>query len=273
MRLVQPLFEGPVDVVGDVHGCLEELLDLLDHCDYTRQGHHPEGRRLVFLGDLTDRGPDSLGVVRLVRELVSSGRAQCILGNHDFNLLLGERKHENGWFFGDARPTDSDREMICEFLTSLPLALERPDLRVVHAFWDDSMIAQARTASDILALYRQAETTIEEALRSQSLDAIDEGLFRQNKNPIKLLTSGPEERITEPFEAGGKLRYERRVRWWESYSDPAFCVFGHYALRRAEHRPGHAVCADFGLSYRDGDRGLAALRFPEKTLAFHDRQC
>src|SRR5690242_8042872 len=88
--LVQPLFDGPIDIVGDVHGEIDALADLLRHLGYTGHGDHPEGRRLVFLGDLTDRGPDSPAVVSLVQSLVSTGRAQCILGNHDLNVLLGE---------------------------------------------------------------------------------------------------------------------------------------------------------------------------------------
>jgi len=61
-------------VVGDVHGCLEELDELL------RTVAHARGRdRLVFLGDLVDRGPDPVGVVRRAREL----DAECVLGNHE----------------------------------------------------------------------------------------------------------------------------------------------------------------------------------------------
>jgi hypothetical protein len=61
-------------VIGDVHGCLEELDELL-----RTVGHAPGRDRLVFLGDLLDRGPDPAGVVRRVREL----GAECVLGNHE----------------------------------------------------------------------------------------------------------------------------------------------------------------------------------------------
>ncbi len=61
-------------VVGDVHGCLAELDDLL-----RALGHAPERDRLVFLGDLLDRGPDPIGVLRRVREI----GAECVLGNHE----------------------------------------------------------------------------------------------------------------------------------------------------------------------------------------------
>ena len=62
---VAPLPPGPVDIVGDVHGELGALDALLDRLGYVR-GRHPEGRRLVFVGDLIDRGPDSAGVLERV---------------------------------------------------------------------------------------------------------------------------------------------------------------------------------------------------------------
>ncbi len=86
--LVQPLFNGPLDVVGDVHGEIEPLRALMRHLGYDEQGRHPHYRHLVFVGDLTDRGPDSPSVVHLVQQLIESGRAQCVLGNHDLNIPL-----------------------------------------------------------------------------------------------------------------------------------------------------------------------------------------
>ena len=85
------LESGPFDIVGDVHGCLDELRDLLANLGYASDDDglpiHPEGRRLIFLGDLVDRGPDPLGVLDLVRRLVGSGRSFCVAGNHDEKLL------------------------------------------------------------------------------------------------------------------------------------------------------------------------------------------
>ena len=150
--LVQLLFDGSIDVVGDVHGEIEALNALLHHLGYDESGSHPEKRRLVFLGDLTDRGPDSPAVVNLVQSLVEAGRAQCILGNHDLNILLGLHKHDNPWFYGKEFHTndgsllpqvladDATREKVTNFFRTLPLALEREGLRVVHAFWDQEMI-------------------------------------------------------------------------------------------------------------------------------------
>ncbi|WP_245808124.1 metallophosphoesterase [Deinococcus hopiensis] len=81
---------GPFDLIGDVHGCHQEVLDLLGGLDYRLnpdgQLLPPPGRTAVFLGDLTDRGPDAVGVLRLVMGMVEAGRALCVLGNHDEKL-------------------------------------------------------------------------------------------------------------------------------------------------------------------------------------------
>jgi diadenosine tetraphosphatase ApaH/serine/threonine PP2A family protein phosphatase len=90
---------GPFDFVGDVHGCVEELialLILLGHVDAATRlpQRHPQGRTLVLLGDLTDRGPANLAVLRLVRELEAVG-ALRVKGNHDEKLarwMRGNRK-------------------------------------------------------------------------------------------------------------------------------------------------------------------------------------
>ena len=83
--LIGPLFVGPLDIVGDIHGEIDALRDLLKHLGYAETGEHPAGRRLVFIGDLTDRGPDSPAVAALVADLVKRELAQCVLGNHELN--------------------------------------------------------------------------------------------------------------------------------------------------------------------------------------------
>jgi hypothetical protein len=141
------LAEGPLDIVGDVHGEHDALRALIAALGYDEAGNHPQGRRLVFVGDLCDRGPDSPGVVRRVRALVRAGRAQAVLGNHELNLLRGERKQGSDWFWNegahrDARFTpyavlgsDAERAELLAFFEELPLTLERADLRVAHAAW------------------------------------------------------------------------------------------------------------------------------------------
>jgi len=131
---------GPIDIIGDIHGEISALQQLLDHLGYNQHGTHPDDRRLVFVGDLVDRGPSSPAVVELVKKLVEAGRAQCILGNHELNLLRGDPKDGNEWFMtpdqlGKYRSepvTETQKKEFIRFLQDLPLALQRDDLRVAH---------------------------------------------------------------------------------------------------------------------------------------------
>ncbi|CAM3487153.1 Bis(5'-nucleosyl)-tetraphosphatase PrpE [asymmetrical] [Deinococcus saxicola] len=80
---------GPFDFIGDVHGCLPELLEVLEKLGYVVNGYEvtpPSSRTAIFLGDLTDRGPDSAGVLRVVMGMAASGAALCVPGNHDEKL-------------------------------------------------------------------------------------------------------------------------------------------------------------------------------------------
>jgi len=315
--LVRRLPGGPVDVVGDVHGEYGALLSLLDRLGYDDRGHHDEGRRLVFVGDLIDRGPDSIAVVRLVRRLVEAGTAFCIVGNHELNLVTSQRKHGNAWGFGKKEKMlkDSDRESfqmladehtrreVDEFIKTLPLALERDDLRVVHAAWNDACIDALRTQTSLLDAYDHFERECE-ARAAKSTDETERELVLQNENSIKVVTSGLEEKVAEPFYAGGKWRALGRSKWWAEYHPEApLVVFGHY-WRKLPHKDeasatadsarlfagvppeallghGNSMCVDFSIGKRFVERaegvadgyygtGLAALRLPEKALIFHD---
>ncbi len=305
--LVQPMFEGPLDIVGDIHGEIEALLDLMRHLGYDEAGHHPENRRLIFVGDLIDRGPDSPAVLDLAMKLISAGRAQCVLGNHELNLLRGKRASHMNWFRGkpwkeggttipQARLQKHRREEVLDFLQSLPIALERPDLRVVHAAWDDDAIRRLRAAQSTMTAFNDAHTTIEARLAScDSIDEVAYNLSHQNDNPVKLITSGPERRADAPFIASGKLRSEARHPWWKEYDDEPFCICGHYwriplpgkvagdSLFNGydEHDllgPSRRVaCIDYSVGGRYLDRingnthftgRLAALRWPAMELVF-----
>lgn len=82
--------KGPFDIIGDVHGCYDELVKLLANLHYVHNGNaytHPEGRKAVFLGDLVDRGPNTPAVLKLVMEMVEAGTALCVPGNHDIKLV------------------------------------------------------------------------------------------------------------------------------------------------------------------------------------------
>jgi len=172
------LFDGPLDVIGDVHGEIEALTSLLGHLGYCSDGSHAEGRRAVFVGDLCDRGPDSPAVLDLVMDRVRRGLAQCVLGNHELNVLLGEPKHGNGWFFdrnhelangeflNSRTATPERRAAWIGFLEQLPLALVRDDLRVVHACWDEAALSTLRGSLEKGAAYRAVHADLDARARA-----------------------------------------------------------------------------------------------------------
>jgi len=259
--LVEPLFQGPIDIIGDIHGELAPLTALLVALGYSEHGDHPEGRRLVFVGDLVDRGPESASVVELVAELVAKGRAQCILGNHELNILRHDNKPDNDWFFTGTSPTTQSN--ILEFLDGLALALERQGLRIVHACWHDESIAMARAYSgNAIDCFREAERRVKDALEEEGIAekaAHEEAqhLLRdfdnppsstlpnfaasecrqQMENPVKVLTSGIERIADEHFWSNGKWRYTHRVPWWNEYVYDTEVVVGHYWRSRDKSQP------------------------------------
>lgn len=117
-------------IVGDVHGCRAELMDLLDAVGLGAAD------RLLFVGDLVARGPDSAGVLDLVSRL----GAGSVLGNHDQKLLDAHRAKKRGEPVPKLGPShrallDTLGEPHWSLLESLPLYLELPehDTRIVHA--------------------------------------------------------------------------------------------------------------------------------------------
>lgn len=98
---------GPFDIIGDIHGCCDELEQLLQKLGYQKQPiaslflnnlgdelptardtyRHPDGRKVIFLGDLVDRGPRILETIELVERMIRAGQAFCVVGNHDDKLL------------------------------------------------------------------------------------------------------------------------------------------------------------------------------------------
>ena len=107
--LIQSISETKLDIIGDIHGEIAALESLLGHLGYDEDDKHPEDRKLVFVGDLVDRGEDSWAVYKRVRALIEVGVAYCILGNHELNLLIADKNFDDGrpkvkpgneWFHG-----------------------------------------------------------------------------------------------------------------------------------------------------------------------------
>lgn len=288
VELIGRLAAGPLDLIGDVHGEFGALMQLLKVLGYDAEGRHPRGRHLVFVGDLCDRGPDSPAVVDWVARRHREGLAQVVLGNHELNLLRGLRKDGNDWFYGEVSAEGRRylpfrmleplaRDGVLAFFDRLPLALERDDLRVVHAAWHPASIERLRLVQGLASVeYRRLEALFRGNPDNQRLarEAGDQralwggsigdprtappslptvarwDALRQMGNPIRVLTSGVEQPTGEPFFAGGAWRFVQRASWWDGYLDPVPVVIGHY-WRRAHVAP-EREASSYGPQLFDG---------------------
>ena len=228
---------GPFDVIGDVHGCLAELEQLLDKLGYAidRDGagrpvnaSHP-ARRAVFLGDLVDRGPDTPGVLRLVMGMVAAGTALCVAGNHEVKLAKALRGRNVRRSHGlDASLEQLDREPE-EFRAGTARFI---DGLISHYVLDGGRLVVAH-AGLIERYHGRASGRVREFC-----------LYGQ--------TTG------ETDEYGLPVRYP----WAQEYRGRALVAYGHTPVPEPEWL-NNTLCLDTGCVF--GGR-LTALNYPERTL-------
>lgn len=144
-RIYEKLDAEKIDVIGDIHGCFDELAELLRKLGYEIDEKNgliagsPEGRTLVFLGDFTDRGPEPVKVLKLAMDAVKSGRARSVRGNHEEKILQklikGTTAKEEVVLTLDAIRAEGPEfvRQVIDFIDGLPYVLLcRNDILVVH---------------------------------------------------------------------------------------------------------------------------------------------
>ncbi len=228
---------GGFDIIGDIHGCFDELMELFSKLDYNIEkradGHfevqHPENRRAIFLGDLTDRGNKSPDVLRLVMDMVKAQKAFCVCGNHDekLNKFLNGRNvklnHGLEKTIQQLEGTSKEfRTEVKEFLNGLiaHYVLDDGKLVVAHGGLPEEMHGRAAAAVRAFCLF--GETTGE----------IDE--------------------------FGLPVRYN----WAKNYKGKAMVVYGHTPIPEVEWL-NNTMNIDTGCVF--GGK-LSALRYPEKEI-------
>ncbi|MFF5624793.1 polynucleotide kinase-phosphatase [Microbacterium sp. NPDC012755] len=229
---------GPFDVIGDVHGCRSELETLLGALGYAlsrdEQGRpvdatHPEGRRVVFVGDLVDRGPDVVGVLRLAMGMVASGTALAVAGNHEAKLVKALRGAKVTISHGLeetlaqlAGESEGFRNRVATFCYDLisHLVLDDGRLIVAHAGLKEQYHGRASGRVRAFALY--GETTGE----------------------------------TDEF--GLPVRYP----WAQDYRGKAVVLYGHTPVPTVEWI-NNTACLDTGCVFGGA---LSAMRYPEREV-------
>ncbi|WP_460879291.1 metallophosphoesterase [Pontibacter rugosus] len=170
-NLVLPEQHGPFDIIGDVHGCFNELVELLKRLHYTVAFNeaeakfeisHPAGHKAVFVGDLVDRGPNSPEVLRLVMDMVEQEMAFCVSGNHDDKLLRMLKgcnvKVRHGLELTKAqleRYNSAFISRVMRFLDGLPhhIILDEGRLVVAHAGLEENLHGKNSKGVRALCLY------------------------------------------------------------------------------------------------------------------------
>lgn len=160
------------DIIGDVHGCWEELSELMDKLghQWDRSGatHKPVGdRRIVFLGDIADRGHYSLACYAYAKLMVEAGYALWVMGNHDNKLMRwcdGRNVVKSHGLERTAREIEqagADKRQIAGFLKRLPyhLKLDGGRLIAVHGAWCDELEGERPDSGKMRSWCLYAPTT------------------------------------------------------------------------------------------------------------------
>ena len=246
---------GPFDIIGDIHGCYDELTELLTELGYVVTGQneespmmgpvytHPAGRQAIFLGDIVDRGPKIVDTIKLVYNMAKAGSASCVPGNHDIKFLKKLWGKDVQITHGlaetlaqiDTLPSEAQtlfKEKTAEFVYSW----------VSHYLLDDGKLVVAHAGLK------------QEMQGRGSAKVRDFCLFGE--------TTG------ETDEFGLPVRYN----WAAEYRGPAMVVYGHTPVPDAEWL-NRTVNIDTGCVF--GGK-LTALRYPEKefiSIDAHETYC
>ncbi|MGC1191597.1 MAG: polynucleotide kinase-phosphatase, partial [Candidatus Binatus sp.] len=221
---------GPFDIIGDIHGCRSELEKLLKKLGYdpaTRR--HPDGRKIVFLGDLVDRGPDIPGVLRIAMRMVETGSAICVPGNHEMKLLRKLRGRDVQITHGLAESLEQLNREPEEFVEA---AAKFIDGLVSHYVLDGGRLVVAHAGMKASMQGRGSGKVREFALFGETTGETDE--------------------------FGLPVRYN----WAAEYRGNAMVVYGHTPVPDPEWLNG-TINIDTGCVF--GGK-LTALRYPEKEL-------
>ena len=231
---------GPFDIIGDIHGCADELQALLtklgyrvewadDRDDRTATVIAPQGRKVIFVGDLADRGPNSPDALRIAMSMTAAGTAYAVQGNHDRNLERWLSGRKVTIAHGLQQTIDQLEGQDRGFREALPKFLD--GLRS-HVWLDDGRLAVAHAGLKEEMIGRGSGAVREFALYGETTGEIDEfGL------PV-------------------------RADWAASYRGSTAVVYGHTPVVRADW-VNNTLCIDTGCVF--GGK-LTALRWPEKEI-------
>ena len=296
------------DLIGDIHGHASELAALLAKMDYVEKGgvwQHPE-RKVIFLGDFVDRGPEQVETVTIAQKMVENSQALSVMGNHEFNAVAwatedpqnpgdylrphtDKNRGQHQAFLEQVGEGSEQHRSMIEWFKTLPVYLDLPNFRVVHACWHSEQLTAINKYTD--SEHRLLPEAWEQTSRKGS----------EAYEAIETLLKGLEIRLPHGHhfhDKDGNPRYDIRTRWWESerltYRDLAMVpaseigkiphtpieadvlpgydgskpVFvGHYWMSGAPAPLSeHVACLDYSVAGENGGKLCAYRHQGEPTL-------
>ena len=224
---------GPFDIIGDVHGCADELQELLDKLGYARDQagvyRHGEGRQVAFVGDLADRGPRSAEVFRIAMSMTQAGTAWCVSGNHDDKLKRYLSGKKTAVTHGLQETLDDLEKQSDEFRAELKRWL---DGLISHYVFDYGNLVVAHAG-------------LKEAMQGRASGAVRSFCLYGE-------TTGETDEWGLP----------ERLDWAREYKGSAAVVYGHTPVPRATWL-NNTLNIDTGCVFGGS---LTALRWPERGI-------
>jgi hypothetical protein len=217
------------DIIGDIHGHYDLLVKTLKSIGYTEHNNsytHPE-RKIIFTGDIINRGDKIRSTVTLIKNMVENGDAYCILGNHELNAILYATLDKHGKSIRkrllrykmpllktleEYKNYPSEFKEVIKWFRTLPLFIDMEDFRVIHGGWNDQHIktinkylnGENRLRKSFLKTYlinKELNTAVNELIKGKEIHLPKDLLLKDNK---------------------GILRRHFRIKWWENADDKTF---------------------------------------------------
>lgn len=231
------------DIIGDIHGhatVLKKLFVLLDYKKGVNGYYHPE-RKAVFVGDFTNRGPEIRSTIRIIRQMVESGNALAVLGNHEISNILYHLRPENDapllnvkgkryqsvtQTIQEFKPYPQEWKEHRKWLRSLPFYLDLEGIRVAHAYWSDKHIRIIKENVPEGKISKQIFRNLILDPHSELSQAI-----LQTTRGVHLILP-PDLKIMDHRKRSHRFF---RIRWWESPEGKSFHDWSFESKFRLPH--------------------------------------
>jgi hypothetical protein len=222
------------DVIGDIHGRFDKFEALMHTLGYRASGDTfipPAGRQAIFVGDLIDRGPEQVRLLKTVRHMIDAGHAQAVMGNHEFNAIAfvhpdpdspngeflranrsdtpksAQNRRQHAAFLAQVGEGSAEHMKWLEWFRTLPLHLNLGGIRVAHAWWDAESAALLGDPTHRDAHGRLTDAFLVESHRKKTA----------LKRARKILTTGYEHKLPEGHfvtDGEGNKHDNARLKMW-----------------------------------------------------------